>query len=118
MGIATAGATALPLRAEVRRRVRRSRLCIRSAGTAPEIILPIEARKIGDRWAWHTAGARFSDHRLYLRHQDKDVWTFLNDKRDPFFRAGENDTYRLFRDRVFEISTLSSETRTNAKSER
>ena len=91
---------------------------VSSAGTDPEIILPIEARKVGDRWAWHTAGARFSDHSLYLRHQDKDVWTFLNEKRDPMFRAGEQDTYRLFRDRVFDISTLGSTTRTNAKSER
>lgn len=81
---------------------------VSSAGTDPEVILPIEARKVGDRWTWHAAGARFSDHSLHLRHQDKDVWTFLNEKRDPYFRAGEQDTYRLFRDRLFEISTLSN----------
>ena len=91
---------------------------VSSAGTDPEIILPIEARKVGDRWTWHAGGARFSDHSLYLRHQDKDVWTFLNDKRDPMFRAGENDTYRLFRDQVFDISTLGTATRENAKSQR
>ncbi|TXT19273.1 MAG: hypothetical protein FD138_4360, partial [Planctomycetota bacterium] len=91
---------------------------VSSAGTDPEIILPIEARKIDERWKWHTAGARFSDHSLTLRHQDKDVWTFLNEQRDPMFRAGQTDTYRLFQDRLFEISTLVSTTRAKAKSAR
>lgn len=89
---------------------------VSSAGTDPEIILPFEARKTGDRWEWYSSAARFSDHSLYLRRQDKDVWTFLNDKRDPYFQAGEQDTYRLLRDRVFEISTLHNAARTDAKS--
>lgn len=91
---------------------------VSSAGTDPEIILPIEARKVDGRWVWHAAGARFSDHSLHLRHQDKDVWSFLNDKHDPYFRAGQQDTYRLFRDRVFDIATLSSTTRDGTRSER
>lgn len=88
---------------------------VSSAGTDPELILPIEARKVNDRWAWHAAGARFSDFSLYLRHRDKDVWSFLNEERVPEFQAGPQDIYRLFRDRLQTVSELGTGTRTEAR---
>jgi hypothetical protein len=88
---------------------------VSSAGTDPELILPIEARKVNDRWVWHAAGARFSDFSLYLRHRDKDVWSFLNEERVPEFQAGPQDIYRLFRDRLQVVSALGNEARPNAK---
>ena len=72
---------------------------VSNAGTDPELIVLIEARRSGDRWAWHYAAARFSDHSLYLRLRDSEVWTFRNEERNSHFEAGMNDTYRLFRDR-------------------
>ena len=51
---------------------------VTSAGTDPEVILVIEARKPpgSDRPpAWHYAIARFSDLRLWVRHKGREVFT-------------------------------------------
>lgn len=72
---------------------------VSNAGTDPELILLIDARKSRDKWTWQYAAARFSDHSLYLRHKDQDVWSFVNEGRTPFFAAGVSDIYRLFQDR-------------------
>jgi hypothetical protein len=73
---------------------------VSTAGTDPELLVLIEARKSKDAWAWHFAPARFSDHSLYLRFRDQEVWMFFNRDRSSFFAAGVNDSYRLFQDRV------------------
>lgn len=83
---------------------------VSNAGTDPELILPIEARKVGDRWVWHAAGARFSDHSLHLRHQDREIWTFINQGRSHLFAADTRDIYRIFQDRVLSTSGVRSGT--------
>lgn len=85
------------------------------AGTDPELILPIEARKIGDRWVWLTDGARFSDHSLYLRHQDKPFWSFINKGGTAGYAADVRDTYRLFTDRTQIVSAIRDEPTTKPK---
>jgi hypothetical protein len=75
---------------------------VTSAGTDPEVILVIEARRpSGPASAaptWHYAIARFSDLRLWVRHQGKEVFTappipWDAPEQDPRQR------YRTFRDR-------------------
>ena len=75
---------------------------VTSAGTDPEIILVIEARKPPDQAAaaptWHYALARFSDLTLTVRHKGREVYTappipWDAPEQDPKQR------YRTFRDR-------------------
>jgi hypothetical protein len=75
---------------------------VTSAGTDPEVILVVEARKPSSPAStaptWHYALARFSDLRLSVRHKDKEVFTA-----EPIpWDAPEQDPkqrYRTFRDR-------------------
>lgn len=71
---------------------------VTSAGTDPEVIVAIEARRAGEGYQWQYLVARFSDLDLYVKLQDKEVWTSI--------RGGENvwdndpqHCYRLFIDR-------------------
>ncbi len=73
---------------------------VTSAGTDPEALLILEARKpAADREAvWQFAGARFTDLNLWLRHKGKIVFTAPAivhglDRQDPKHR------YRLIHDR-------------------
>jgi len=84
---------------------------VTSAGTDPEVILVIEARKPltpgATAPAWHYALARFSDLRLSVRHKDKEIFTA-----EPIpWDAPEQDPkqrYRTFRDRG--ITPIEEET--------
>ena len=51
--------------------------------TDPEIFLLIEARRDGDKYKWMHAAAEFSNMNLFLRLDDKEVWSA-----DPPFRRG------------------------------
>lgn len=71
---------------------------VTSAGTDPEVIVAIEARRVGEGYQWQYVVARFSDLDLYVKLQDKEVWTSI--------RGGENTwehdpqhLYRLLDDR-------------------
>jgi hypothetical protein len=73
---------------------------VSSAGTDPEAILVIEARRPspGADPVWQSGYARFTDHRLWLRHKGAEVFTA------PLieFNTGREDVkhrYRLFTDR-------------------
>jgi hypothetical protein len=55
---------------------------VSTAGTDPEIILLLEARKTPEGGRWLFAGARFSDMNLWLEHKDQEVWSSI--------RGGEN----------------------------
>ncbi len=72
---------------------------VSTAGTDPEILLLLEARKTPEGPRWVYAGARFSDMDLWLKHKDKEVWTSI--------RGGENTfnhdalhRYRFFQDLI------------------
>lgn len=74
---------------------------VTSAGTDPEVIIAIEARRVGDGYQWQYVVLRFSDLNLYVKLDDKEVWTSV--------RGGENvwshdpqHLYRLFTDRQIE----------------
>ena len=79
---------------------------VSEAGTDPELIVLIEARKVGEHHVWHFAPARFSDHTLVLKHRDREVWTFVNEDRSPFFGGGPTGTYRFIQDRSISESSL------------
>lgn len=75
---------------------------VTSAGTDPEILLVIEARRPSGPAAaaptWHHALARFSDLRLAARHKGREVFSaapILHTDRDP----DPQQRYRVFRDR-------------------
>jgi hypothetical protein len=45
-----------------------------TAGTDPELLLVIEARRTNQETRWHYAPARFTNHEAWLKYQDKEVW--------------------------------------------
>ena len=67
---------------------------VSSAGTDPEIMLVLEARKSGSeppRWVF--GGARFSDMSLWLKHKDKEVWSSIR----SIFNTFNHDLMHRFR---------------------
>jgi hypothetical protein len=73
---------------------------VTSAGTDPEALLMIEARKPAqaDSTIWHYGIARFTDQQLWVRHKGKEVFSALmilynEPLQDP------KDRYRAFTDR-------------------
>jgi hypothetical protein len=71
---------------------------VSSAGTDPEIILLIEARKTDQGPRWVYGAARFSDMSLWLKHKDKEVWSAIRGPENTF----TNDVghrFRFFQDR-------------------
>ena len=78
---------------------------VTSAGTDPEALLVIEARKPAhaDGPVWHYAIARFTDLQLWVRHKGKEVFTaplimYEAPLQDP------KDRYRVFDDRTYRRS--------------
>jgi hypothetical protein len=73
---------------------------VSDAGTDPEIILVLEARRdkpSGTSWYYRAVRLSISD--LYLNHKGQRVWTSLRD--DPIAPFGNKDnTYGLVRDRL------------------
>jgi hypothetical protein len=45
-----------------------------SAGTDPEVLLVIEARRTDQGVRWHYAPARFTNREAWLKYQDREVW--------------------------------------------
>ncbi len=58
-------------------------------GTDPEILLILEARRHGEQTRWEYALARFSDMRLFVQHNNVEVWkapvSTPNDSKAPYF---------------------------------
>lgn len=73
---------------------------VTSAGTDPEVILALEARKLADGPAWFYRAIRFSDSSLYVQHGGKEVWSTVRD--DKTLHYNSDHTYRLIRDRYVE----------------
>ncbi len=78
---------------------------VSSAGTDPEIILLIEARKSpsgGHQWVF--GAARFSDMNLWLNHKGKEVWTSIRSEENTFNHDAKH-RFRFYQDRFIpEIS--------------
>jgi len=66
---------------------------VSNAGTDPEVLLLIEARKEGDKTRWEYACARFSDWNLYIERIGKEVWSSVRSDTNTF----EHDQLHLFR---------------------
>jgi len=73
---------------------------VTSAGTDPEALLVLEARKPAhkDGPLWHYAVARFTDLNLWVRHKGKEVFSAPYLPHD-LFRQDPKDRYRVFHDR-------------------
>lgn len=71
---------------------------VSSAGTDPEIILLIEARKTPEGARWTFGAARFSDMSLWLKHKDREVWSAIRGPENTFnFDAMHR--FRFYQDR-------------------
>ncbi len=79
---------------------------VSETGTDPEVILLIEARKTNGGFQWHYAVARFSDLKLYVSHNKKEVWTFTRGSASVFVDAAYENRYRLFIYRVIDGQSL------------
>jgi hypothetical protein len=71
---------------------------VTSAGTDPEVILVLEARKAASGLAWHYRAIRFSDSDLFVQHSGKEIWTSIRDDKNQL-HFNPDHTYRLIRDR-------------------
>ncbi len=72
---------------------------VSSAGTDPEILLLLEARKgpTGPRWVF--GAARFSDMNLWLTHKGKEVWSAIRDDQNTFYHDAKH-RFRFYQDRI------------------
>ncbi len=72
---------------------------VSSAGTDPEILLVLEARKApaGPRWVF--GAARFSDMDLWLTHKGKEVWSAIRDEQNTFYNDAKH-RFRFYQDRI------------------
>jgi len=69
---------------------------VTTAGTDPEVMLLIEARKSQQRRQWMFTPVRFSDYSLYLLHKNKRVWAAVRGPNDTL----ETDAQHLYNGRV------------------
>ena len=78
---------------------------VTSAGTDPEVVLALEARKVEggkvEGGAWFYRAVRFSDSNLYVQHKGKEVWTSIRDDQNQL-HFNPDHTYRLIRDKFMD----------------
>jgi hypothetical protein len=83
---------------------------VTSAGTDPEVVVALEARKTASGSAWHYRAVRFSDSNLYVQHSGKEVFTSIRDDRNQL-HFNPDHTYRLLRDKpIDELPELAEKT--------
>jgi hypothetical protein len=72
---------------------------VSTAGTDPEIILVLEARRSPSGRQWAFAAARFSDMSLWLSHKNKEVWTSIRSDVNTFYHDAKH-RFRFYQDRA------------------
>jgi hypothetical protein len=83
---------------------------VTSAGTDPEVILVLEARKTATGSAWYYRAIRFSDSDLHVQRLGKEVWNSIRDDRNQL-HFNPDHTYRLLRDKsIDELPELVEKT--------
>ena len=88
---------------------------ISDAGTDPEIILVLEARKVDGIARWAYSAARFSDISLWLTHQGKDVWSSIRSSTNTF-NADAQERFRFYQDHIVpEVEGESTQAKSGAK---
>jgi hypothetical protein len=75
---------------------------VSEAGTDPEVLLLIEARKEGDTTRWEYACGRFSDGSLYVKRKDKVVWSLVRNETNTFLHDPLH-LYRTYADKVVSV---------------
>jgi hypothetical protein len=71
---------------------------VSSAGTDPEVILMVEARKSPEGPRWVFGAARFSDMSLWLTHKGREVWTSIRGGENTFNHDAKH-RFRFYQDR-------------------
>jgi hypothetical protein len=71
---------------------------VSSAGTDPELILVLEARKGQSGPQWLFGAARFSDMSLWLNHKSHEVWSAIRSNENTFNHDAKH-RYRFLHDR-------------------
>ena len=71
---------------------------VSSAGTDPEIILLLEARRTPSGFRWFFGAARFSDMNLWLKHKSQDVWSSIRSDENTFNHDAKH-RFRFYQDR-------------------
>jgi hypothetical protein len=72
---------------------------VSSAGTDPEIMLLLEARKAETGLQWVYGAARFSDMDLWLKHKDQEVWSAIRSEQNTFYHDAKH-RFRFYQDRI------------------
>jgi hypothetical protein len=72
---------------------------VSTAGTDPEVLLLIEARKEGDAIRWEYACGRFSDRNLHVQRKDKEIWSIVRNETNIFFHDPHH-LYRIYADKI------------------
>jgi hypothetical protein len=75
---------------------------VSTAGTDPEVLLLIEARKEGDTTRWEYACCRFSDRSLYVQRKGKEVWSSVRSETNTFLHDPQH-LYRTYADKVVSL---------------
>ena len=84
---------------------------VSSAGTDPEIILMLEARKTPTGPQWVFGAARFSDMNLWLKQKGQEVWSSIRSEENTFNHDAKH-RFRFYQDRIIpEIGGGASEDR-------
>jgi hypothetical protein len=85
---------------------------VSSAGTDPEIILLLEARKSQSAHQWVFGAARFSDMNLWLNHKGREVWSSIRSDENTFNHDAKH-RFRFYQDRI--IPEISDSDTTGAR---
>jgi hypothetical protein len=72
---------------------------VSEAGTDPEVLLLIEAHKVGETTRWEYALARFTDGSVYVQRKGKEVWSLVRSDTNTFLHDPQH-TYRTYADKV------------------
>jgi hypothetical protein len=75
---------------------------VSEAGTDPEVLLLIEARKEGDTTRWEYALGRFTDGSLYVQRKGKEIWSLVRSETNTFLHDPQH-LYRTYADKVVSL---------------
>ncbi|HEY7329293.1 MAG TPA: hypothetical protein VH592_16745 [Gemmataceae bacterium] len=75
---------------------------VSNAGTDPEVLLLIEARKDGDKTRWEYACGRFSDRDLHVQYKDTEVWSSIRGENDTYHHDLQH-LYRIYADKIVSL---------------
>jgi hypothetical protein len=75
---------------------------VSSAGTDPEVLILIEAKETDGKTHWEYALGRFSDRNLYVKRNDKDLWSMVRSETNTF-NNDPQQLYRFYADKIVSL---------------